>query len=155
MAWCRYRAALPGCSFRWGETTYMIGVVPLGGYVKMVGEGDGEEGDEDPRSFKNKPVWQRMAIISAGVTMNLILAFACFVFVFRTRGDDQVPGIIDRVDTGGPAWQVHRRARPERLGGSAPGAGSGAAGPPSCRMLQLGQARAAGARRRPPRRPCR
>jgi regulator of sigma E protease len=101
--------ALPGCSFRWGETTYMIGVVPLGGYVKMVGEGDGEEGDEDPRSFKNKPVWQRMAIISAGVTMNLILAFACFVFVFRTRGDEQLPGIIDRVDTGGPAWQVGAR----------------------------------------------
>src|SRR6516225_603497 len=86
--------SLPGCSFRWGETMYMIGVVPLGGYVKMVGEGDGEEGDEDPRSFKNKPVWQRMAIISAGVTMNLILAFACFVFVFKTHGDEQAPGVV-------------------------------------------------------------
>jgi regulator of sigma E protease len=102
--------SLPGCSFQWGETTYMIGVIPLGGYVKMVGEGtEGEEGDEDPRSFKNKPVWQRMAIISAGVSMNLLLAFACFVFVFRTRGDEQIPGVIDRVDSGSPAWQVGAR----------------------------------------------
>jgi regulator of sigma E protease len=102
--------ALPGCRFRRGETTYKIGVFPLGGYVKMVGEGaEGDEGDEDPRSFKNKSVWQRMAIISAGVTMNLILAFAFFVFVFRTHGVERAPGVIDRIDSGGPAWQARAR----------------------------------------------
>ena len=30
---------LPGCVFRWGETTYMLALFPLGGYVKLVGEG--------------------------------------------------------------------------------------------------------------------
>src|SRR5205807_4025337 len=71
--------ALPGGSFRRGETTYMIALFPLGGYVKMVGEGpDTDDNEDDPRSFKNKPVWQRMAIISAGVTMNLLLGCACF-----------------------------------------------------------------------------
>src|SRR5262249_26245550 len=72
--------ALPGCSFQRGETTYMIALFPLGGYVKMMGEGtESEEDENDPRSFKNKPVGQRMAIISAGVIMNVILACVCFI----------------------------------------------------------------------------
>jgi regulator of sigma E protease len=88
----------------------MIALFPLGGYVKMLGEGaDNDEADTDPRSFKNKPVWQRMAIISAGVTMNLVLAFACFVFVFRTRGDEQTPSVISTVEAGSPAWKVGAR----------------------------------------------
>jgi regulator of sigma E protease len=98
---------LPGCCFKWGETTYMIALFPLGGYVKMVGEGaENDENDTDPRSFKNKPVWQRMAIISAGVTMNLILAFLCFVFVFMAHGDEQTPSVIGSVEPGGPAWKL-------------------------------------------------
>src|SRR5262249_805344 len=68
------------------------------------GEGPEEEHEDDPRSFKNKPVWQRMAIISAGVTMNLLLAFACFVFVFLTHGVERAPGVVDRVEPASPAW---------------------------------------------------
>jgi regulator of sigma E protease len=102
---------LPGCCFKWGETTYMIALFPLGGYVKMVGEGPSDdEGDNDPRSFKNKPVWQRMAIISAGVTMNLILALVCFVFVFQTHGDEQTPSVIGMLDSGSPAWSTGARS---------------------------------------------
>ena len=101
---------LPGCCFQWGETTYMIALFPLGGYVKMVGEGaDNDESDTDPRSFKNKPVWQRMAIISAGVTMNLILAFFCFVYVFQKHGDEQTPSVIGTLDAGSPAWKTGAR----------------------------------------------
>src|SRR5437870_4400052 len=66
--------ALPGCSFQWSETTYKLALFPLGGYVQMVGQVDGHEesdgGEDDPRSYKNKSVGQRMAIISAGVVMN-------------------------------------------------------------------------------------
>jgi regulator of sigma E protease len=102
---------LPGCCYKWGETTYMIALLPLGGYVKMVGEGaENDESDTDPRSFKNKTVWQRMAIISAGVTMNLILAFACFVFVFKTHGDEQAPGVVGLVEDGSPAWKAGARS---------------------------------------------
>src|SRR5262249_16635943 len=54
--------AFPGCSFQWGETFYKIALFPLGGYVKMVGEGaEDDESADDPRSFKKKSVGQRMA----------------------------------------------------------------------------------------------
>jgi len=79
--------AIPGCSFKKGETLYKIAWFPLGGYVKMLGEGtESEEEDDNPRSFKNKSVWQRMAIISAGVIMNVLLGFVCFIFVYETHG---------------------------------------------------------------------
>jgi regulator of sigma E protease len=97
--------AVPGCSFRRGETMYKIAWFPLGGYVKMVGEGaESEEEEDDPRSFKNKSVWQRMAIISAGVIMNVIFGFVCFFFVFRTHGVEQQPAVVWMVDPGGAAW---------------------------------------------------
>lgn len=103
---------LPGCCCKWGETTYMIALFPLGGYVKMVGEGaENDEGDNDPRSYKNKSVWQRMAIISAGVMMNVLMALACFVFVFMTKGAERTPAMVDVVDAGSPANECELRTR--------------------------------------------
>ena len=96
---------LPGCQFRYGETTYMIALFPLGGYVKMVGEGTEDEGDDDPRSFKNKTVGQRMLIISAGVCMNVLFAAACFVGVYMTTGVDRTAGVVGTVEAGSPSWQ--------------------------------------------------
>ena len=104
--------AIPGCQFRRGETVYKIGWIPLGGYVKMVGEGenaDTEEADEDPRSFKNKPVWQRMVIISAGVFMNLVLGCVCFIAAY-SHGVDETPAVVGGVNIGSPAWQADVRA---------------------------------------------
>ncbi len=118
--------------FQYGETEYGIGIVPLGGYVKMLGQdddprkaeeeakrirvaGDDSEGDEDvddaapaqldPRSFPAKPVWQRMIIISAGVVMNLItgILFAAIAYGY---GVGYNPSIIGGVTPGGPAWQA-------------------------------------------------
>lgn len=67
---------------QWGETVYQICLIPLGGYVQMLGEGRGEQGEESPaatedlsRSFAEKPVSRRLAIVSAGPLMNLILPF--------------------------------------------------------------------------------
>jgi len=101
--------ALPGCKVKWGETTYMIALLPLGGYVQMVGQVDGDESgdgsDVDPRSYKNKTVWQRMAIISAGVIMNVILAFICFIIVFQGPGKDRKAAVIAATDTGSPAYR--------------------------------------------------
>jgi regulator of sigma E protease len=99
---------IPGCSFKWGETTYKLALFPLGGYVQMVGQIDGDESsdgsEDDPRSYRNKNVWQRMAIISAGVVMNVILAIACFVGVFLVVGKDRMEPSIVVVDTGAPAF---------------------------------------------------
>ncbi len=55
-----------------GETTYAINLIPLGGYVKMVGEDD--ESD-DPKAFTRKSSFARAAVVVAGVLMNLLLAW--------------------------------------------------------------------------------
>jgi len=71
--------------FKRGETDYRVNIVPMGGYVKMTGQEDFgalREGDaRDPRSFSNKPVSVRFAVIAAGVVMNALLAAALFVVV--------------------------------------------------------------------------
>ncbi len=102
--------ALPGCSFKRGETTYKIAAIPLGGYVKMVGEGDtSEEDEDDPRSFKNKSVGQRMMIISAGVIMNVILGCICFIIAYHS-GVKMTADAIGDVEPGSPAWKAGIRS---------------------------------------------
>src|SRR5579871_6527443 len=68
-------------SFRRGETTYSINLLPIGGYVRMPGE-NGETTDEhgrpDPRTFGAKPAGKRAIVLVAGVTMNIILAILLF-----------------------------------------------------------------------------
>lgn len=56
-----------------GDTLYSINAIPLGGFVKIVGE-DGSE-TVDPQSFANKSYLQRFLVLVAGVTMNIILAW--------------------------------------------------------------------------------
>lgn len=56
-----------------GETTYSINLIPLGGFVRIVGE-DGTD-SVDPESFGNKSAWRRFGVLIAGVTMNVILAW--------------------------------------------------------------------------------
>lgn len=107
--------------FKWGETEYGIGIIPLGGYVKMLGQdddprkaeeeaerirlGEGPSAPLDPRSYPAKPVWQRMIIISAGVVMNLIFAVIMAGVAYR-YGVSYTPTVVDSVVGGGPAWQA-------------------------------------------------
>ena len=67
---------------RWGETVYQIALIPLGGYVKMHGEEDGEEARKDPRSFYAKPPWQRILIAFAGPLFNFLFAILAFWIVY-------------------------------------------------------------------------
>lgn len=55
------------------QTVYSINWIPLGGFVKIVGENN--ESEDDPRSFVNKPFWPRLATLIAGVVMNVLLAW--------------------------------------------------------------------------------
>lgn len=67
-------------AFQKGDTEYSLRLFPLGGYVKMVGEG--EAGDpNDPGNFQNKSAGARIAIIAAGPIMNCVLAFLLLVFL--------------------------------------------------------------------------
>jgi membrane-associated protease RseP (regulator of RpoE activity) len=74
--------------FTRGETRYSFNILPLGGYVKMLGQEDFDDKEnelmfnDDPRSFVNKPVGHRMAIVSAGVVMNILFACLLFMAVF-------------------------------------------------------------------------
>lgn len=71
-----------------GETEYMISAIPLGGYVKMVGEEIGE--DVDPQlqqiSFSHKSVGKRFLIVFAGPSSNLFWAFVIFTITFLSFG---------------------------------------------------------------------
>ncbi len=123
------------CKFQWGETEYGIGALPLGGYVKMLGQDDdprhamaeaerckvladgtAAEGltpgatveqpqkyELDPRSYPAKPVLARMAIISAGVTMNVIFGVLLAAWAYWL-GVPETPAEIGPTIPGTPAW---------------------------------------------------
>ena len=69
---------------KFGETEYVLGATPLGGYVKIAGMvdeslDDGFAGTEpEPWEFRSKPVWQRAIVMCAGVAFNVLLAAAAF-----------------------------------------------------------------------------
>ena len=67
-----------------GETEYVLSLIPLGGYVKLLGESD--DGDlspeEEKRSFIRQSVWKRMAIVFAGPLFNFLLAVVIFAVVY-------------------------------------------------------------------------
>jgi len=95
-----------------GETEYALSALPFGGYVKMLGQDDmdpnqmtSDEIAENERSYSAKKVWQRMAIISAGVIMNVITGFLFFATAYWFGVVQTVP-MVGYVVTGGPAWNV-------------------------------------------------
>ena len=122
---------------QWGETEYGIGILPLGGYVKMLGQDDnpakiaaeterarasgsgpqstgagadaapagGADTGLNPRSYLAKSVPQRMAIISAGVVMNVIFAVV-FAATAYWLGVKYLPCEVSDVIPGSPAWQA-------------------------------------------------
>jgi regulator of sigma E protease len=121
---------------QWGETEYGIGILPLGGYVKMLGQDDnpgniaeqvresqvagnsadakeitGPDGKTylvDRRSYLAKSVPQRMAIISAGVIMNVIFAFIFATIAYKV-GVPYNPSIASGTAPGSPAWRADIR----------------------------------------------
>jgi len=98
--------------FTRGETRYSLNVLPLGGYVKMLGQEDfviDKSGElkvkADPRSFSSKPISKRMVIISAGVIMNLIFAAVAFAIVVMV-GRWQPPPVVGQVIENSPAGRA-------------------------------------------------
>ncbi|MEX1212681.1 MAG: RIP metalloprotease RseP [Balneolaceae bacterium] len=83
--------------FRRGETEYVLGATPLGGYVKIAGmideTMDTDFVDQEPaeNEFRSKPVWQRMVVILAGVIFNMILAWVIYTGVSYVYGEDVLP----------------------------------------------------------------
>lgn len=72
---------------KWGETLVSVNLLPLGGFVRLLGEDEVEKKVlQDPRSFAAQPVWQRIIIVSAGVVMNIILASLIFWIILGFQG---------------------------------------------------------------------
>ena len=67
-----------------GETEYLLSAVPLGGYVKLLGEADveGLSAEEQKRSFSKQSVLKRILIVAAGPVFNFLLAIVIFTAVF-------------------------------------------------------------------------
>jgi regulator of sigma E protease len=67
---------------------YRLAAIPLGGYVRMADEREGEVPPEDvPKAFNRQPVWARMAIVAAGPLINLFFAIFLFWILFLQSGE--------------------------------------------------------------------
>jgi regulator of sigma E protease len=92
--------------WRGRETEYCLSAIPMGGYVKMMGEEnplEGGGGAYDPaKAFAGKPLWARFLIVFAGPGMNFVLAWAIFALMLGTVGRPVWPAAIGRVETAGP-----------------------------------------------------
>jgi regulator of sigma E protease len=79
--------------FKWGETEYSIGAIPLGGFVKisgMVDESlDTEQLSPDPQpwEFRSKPAWQRLIVMLGGIIVNVITGVVIFVVLVYQKGE--------------------------------------------------------------------
>ncbi len=81
------------------STEYVISAIPLGGYVKMVDEREGEVSDADlPYAFNRQSVLARTAIVAAGPVFNLVLAVALFwsVLVIGETGIKPILGAVEQ-----------------------------------------------------------
>lgn len=82
---------------KFGETLYGIGVLPLGGYVKIAGMIDESMDKEQmkrppqPWEFRSKPAWQRLIIMLGGIIMNVLTAFVIYAFILMIWGDKKIP----------------------------------------------------------------
>lgn len=86
------------------DTEYAICAIPLGGYVKMLDERDGDvPASLRPQAFNAQSVWARIAIVSAGPLANFLLAVLVFWLLFF-RGESGLVPIVESVEPGTPAY---------------------------------------------------
>jgi regulator of sigma E protease len=113
--WCgvgveRFSIGFGPVLLRWRgkETEYVLSAIPMGGYVKMMGEENPLEAGAalpfDPKkAFALKPLWARFLIVFAGPGMNFVLAGVIFAAVLGTVGRPVWPPAVGKVTEGSPA----------------------------------------------------
>jgi regulator of sigma E protease len=91
-----------------GDTDYRLSVIPLGGYVKLLGENPNDEVPEElqPHSFMHHPLWHRFLIVLAGPTFNLLFAVIAFWAVFTFAGIPYLTTELGKVMDDSPAAQA-------------------------------------------------
>jgi regulator of sigma E protease len=92
-------------------TVWKLSALPLGGYVKMQGWGEADDGlPPAPGSFSAASLGSRALIVAAGPIANLVLAFVIFSGLFMTVGQEIVPPVFTQVIAGSPAAAAGFRA---------------------------------------------
>jgi regulator of sigma E protease len=96
------------------ETEYRLGLIPFGGFVKMLGQEDigPVKTSNDPRSYANKPTGTRAAVLAAGVVFNVISAVIIFMIVFLV-GINLTPAVVGGVVPDSPAARAGLKAGDE------------------------------------------
>jgi regulator of sigma E protease len=96
-------------------TRWKVGWLPLGGYVKFVGDMTPASASVDEsaippedrdRAFQLRPVWQRFLVVLAGPAANFLLAILLFAALFAVVGKPHSPNIVETVRAGSPAEQA-------------------------------------------------
>jgi regulator of sigma E protease len=106
---------IKGLSFRKGETEYTINWLPIGGFVRLLGEED----PSDPRSLAAAPAWKRLTVMFAGVFMNLVLAVLLMTVGFMVPRERSLSmAQVTQVADGSPAAEA--RVIGEMADGSQP-----------------------------------
>lgn len=83
--------------FRYGETEYNLGAIPLGGFVKITGmideSLDTKSMSEEPQpwEFRSKPAWQRLIVMMGGIIVNVVTGIIIFVLLTYKFGDTYIP----------------------------------------------------------------
>src|SRR4030042_652721 len=95
---------------KWGETEYLISTIPLGGYVKLLGENDEESEEISPeeaqRAFNHQHILKRIAIVAAGPLFNLLLALFLFWGLYAISGNYVMTTEIGQVREDSPAHKA-------------------------------------------------
>ena len=91
-----------------GRTDYRVSAIPLGGFVKMVGEEPDAEIDpaDIPVSFTDKSVYKRILIVAAGPLFNLLLAVIIFFGIFQVSGTYILKPVVGAVKENTPAYRA-------------------------------------------------
>lgn len=89
---------------KWGKTEYALSLIPLGGYVALVGEQDDSElpeGFTREESFSLRPAWQRLLVVAAGPVANMLLAWLlCWILAFAWGTPQLLPQVGGLVENG-------------------------------------------------------
>lgn len=91
-----------------GDTTYGIGILPAGGYVKLAGMGFEEKlpPEEEPHAFSAQPIWKKVGVVSGGPAMNFFLGIFLFWLAFLIMGVPFFPNTLSAVRKNSPAYQA-------------------------------------------------
>jgi regulator of sigma E protease len=95
--------------FTAGKTQYRVSAIPLGGYVKLVGESRDAavpEGYTEQESFMLRPPWQRMIVVAAGPVFNFVLAWLIYFGLFWAMGQALILPTIGTIVEGSPAQEA-------------------------------------------------